>query len=387
VEVTAIGTGFNPERIVSARHLEGLTQKTLSELSGISQAKLSKLQNGFTPFRETEAGAIATALDYPVSYFAGLESVIPMTTLTYRKTSKSSMAELSAVSAEYSALSLTAQRLMERLSITTRIGWINEIAPRPETRIDGPGIERLAGLTRSHLGLEGSGPVHNLTRSMERMGIVVAPIRSAGGDGEAKLTSEGVCNPRTTSAPCIGYCGGGCGDRQRFTKAHELGHLILHRYRRPSTPQQTEREAHLFAGALLLPERDARAILTAETRLNDLPPVKSGWGISIAAAISRSYALGIIDRDRYRSMNIQLASRGWKKKEPVNVGVERPLLLRQMIEASFASGEIIGGTTVRSLDAADGLGMPFRYLDYWAGGLREEGADLGFFERRFPNGV
>ena len=95
-------TEYNAERIVQARHLEGMTQRELSERSHISQSKLSKLQNGFIVFKENEARAIAAALGFPMAYFTREDPILPMTAVTYRKTSKSSMGELAAVSIEYS---------------------------------------------------------------------------------------------------------------------------------------------------------------------------------------------------------------------------------------------------------------------------------------------
>lgn len=62
-------TEYHAERIAQARHLEGMTQRELSERSHISQSKLSKLQNGFIVFKENEARSIAAALGFPVSYF------------------------------------------------------------------------------------------------------------------------------------------------------------------------------------------------------------------------------------------------------------------------------------------------------------------------------
>ena len=97
-------TEYNAERIVQARHLEGMTQRELSERSHISQSKLSKLQNGFIVFKENEARAIAAALGFPMAYFTREDPILPMTAVTYRKTSKSSMGELAAVSIEYSEL-------------------------------------------------------------------------------------------------------------------------------------------------------------------------------------------------------------------------------------------------------------------------------------------
>lgn len=380
-------TEYNAERIVQARHLEGMTQKELSERSRISQSKLSKLQNGFAVFGEEEARSIAVALGFPVSFFICDDPMLPMTALTYRKTSKSSMSELAAVSVEYSSLCATVSRLARILGMTERKPtWIHELAPHRQ-ELSNSEIDAIAGQARTCMGLATDGPIGNLTRSMERQGIVVAPMRSTGSkdDENFKLTNEGISYPKHVGMPCIGYSAGGSisGDRQRFTKAHELGHLILHRYRRPETPRQMEQEAHLFAGALLLPSDDMSRRIGRNATLSDFLKVKSGWGISVAAAISRAHASGTISTDRYRSLQIQLSNRGWRKHEPVNVGKEHPLLLKQMIQAVFGvNSNATGERAIKSIEAADKLAIPFRYLDCWADGLVEEGTELGFVEQR-----
>lgn len=383
-------TEYNAERIAQARRLEGMTQRELSERSHISQSKLSKLQNGFIVFKEDEAKSIAFALGFPISYFTRTDPILPMTAVTYRKTSKSSMGELSAVSIEYSELCATVSRLTKLLGMSVeKTAWIQKIAPR-KLGLSNSDIDSIANQARSYMGLSPTGPIGNLTRSMERQGIVVAPMKSTGGsnDEKTRLTSEGITYPKCEGMPCVGYSAGKCigGDRQRFTKAHELGHLILHRLRKPDTSQQMEREAHLFAGALLLPADDMLRSIQRNSTLSDFLKVKSGWGVSIAASISRAHTLGIISADRYRSLQIQLSSRGWRKQEPVNVGEEHPLLLKQMIQAVFGVGSSVSGEqAIKSLDAANKLALPFRYLDCWSDGLVEEGAELGFVEDRIKS--
>ena len=214
-------TEYHAERIAQARHLEGMTQRELSERSHISQSKLSKLQNGFIVFKENEARSIAAALGFPVSYFTREDPILPMTAVTYRKTSKSSMGELSAVSIEYSELCATVSRLSGLLGMTAgKTAWIRKIAPRtPELSVSE--IDRIANQARTCMGLEPVGPIGNLTRSLERQGIVVAPMKSTGGsdDGKTRLTSEGITYPQCEGMPCIGYSAGKRigGDRQRFT--------------------------------------------------------------------------------------------------------------------------------------------------------------------------
>ena len=54
--------------------------------------------------------------------------------------------------------------------------------------------------------------------------------------------------------------------------------------------------------------------------------------------------------------------------------MEHPVLLKQMIQAAYGVGAGVStDQPVRSFEASDALGAPFRYLDYWAGGLVEEG--------------
>ena len=187
-------TEYHAERIAQARHLEGMTQRELSERSHISQSKLSKLQNGFIVFKENEARSIAAALGFPVSYFTREDPILPMTAVTYRKTSKSSMGELSAVSIEYSELCATVSRLSGLLGMTAgKTAWIRKIAPRtPELSVSE--IDRIANQARTCMGLEPVGPIGNLTRSLERQGIVVAPMKSTGGSdgGKTRVTSEGI---------------------------------------------------------------------------------------------------------------------------------------------------------------------------------------------------
>lgn len=63
--------------------------------------------------------------------------------------------------------------------------------------------------------------------------------------------------------------------------------------------------------------------------------------------------------------------------------MEHPVLLKQMIQADYGVGAGVStDQPVRSFEASDVLGVLFRYLDYWAGGLVEEGADMGFYEKR-----
>lgn len=97
-------------------------------------------------------------------------------------------------------------------------------------------------------------PIPHLTRVLERAGVTIAPLLLTDDpeDPPAAGGHFGVSYWGGLGAPAlIGYFPGSQGDRERFTLAHEVGHLVLHTFRpRGADP---EGEANRFAGALLVP--------------------------------------------------------------------------------------------------------------------------------------
>ena len=209
-----------------------------------------------------------------------------------------------------------------------------------------------------------------MIRSVERRGVVVAPLTVDAGDA----VSDGVTYP---GMALIGYFPEGKpGDRLRFTIAHELGHLVLHRHRRPIDAALMEREANEFAGEFLFPETDARAVLAPGMTLEDYRYVKSGWGISIAASVLRAFDLGVSDHDKYTSLYVRMSQRRWTKREPVGVKAERPVLLSQMLGRAFGGLDDDGHATVPRTGVEGFFGVPLELANDWcAGGLAEKTED------------
>lgn len=131
------------------------------------------------------------------------------------------------------------------------------------------------------------------------------------------------------------------GDRQRFTVAHEIGHLVLHAGLgaplSASDASHRESEAHRFASAFLAPgdavlhdlnSLGGRVTLTTLTRL------KEKWGLSIKAFVVRFRQLGVIDEDQARSLYKQISARKWNKVEPVVVGNESAVWLTKALGSS-----------------------------------------------------
>lgn len=107
------------------------------------------------------------------------------------------------------------------------------------------------------------------------------------------------------------------GDRQRFTLAHELGHLVL--ANRLSDGLDSEKACHRFAGAFLFPDYSVKAYLgqkRSSLEVREVQSLKLEFGLSMAAIIRRAFDLGIIKEGYYKHLNIQFGKKGWRKCEP-----------------------------------------------------------------------
>lgn len=132
-------------------------------------------------------------------------------------------------------------------------------------------------------------------------------------------------------------------DRRRFSLAHELGHLIM--ACGDMQEKQSEKLAHRFAAAFLVPETMARRELGDRRRglsFDELALLKQKHGLSMMGWMLRACDLNIISDAHFRTLCARFSARGWRKKEPVEfAGRESPLRLKQMTLRALAEG-IIG---------------------------------------------
>ncbi|MFJ3206238.1 helix-turn-helix domain-containing protein [Streptomyces sp. NPDC086989] len=337
------------ERIRTLRLLMGLTQGELAQAAGVSQPLISQIQKGIKPVSGDVLERIAAATGTPMSFFDVDPTDLPADTLAFRKKAGASAKEVARVESTVREAYRVAVRLMAETKVR------RTALPRAEGDITPDGIEDLAAQTRAALGVAPDGVIGHVIRACERAGIPVVPLllMDARGEGEeAVVGHSGASCWRGQGEPSlISYFSAGSGDRQRFTTAHELGHLVLHPARRIGLdPKQAESEAHRFAGAFLLPRERAEEAFSGPLMLREFAALKKRWGISIQALVNRAYDLGYIDRARRDSLYKQIGARGWRTNEPVLVHAEQPTLVRAMLGRKY-------GEPPSLLQAADDLGL------------------------------
>ncbi|WP_052336968.1 ImmA/IrrE family metallo-endopeptidase [Nocardioides alkalitolerans] len=180
-------------------------------------------------------------------------------------------------------------------------------------------------------------------RLAERLGVGV--IHTLDPDGHTDNAHAGASRPnRLTARPTIALASALPGAEQRFTLAHELFHLMADQdLERGLTLVRDPRElrANRFAGALLLPAESAEQRIGETLTLHGYLKVKAEFGLSVGAAIHRAKDLGLISERRAKSLYIQWSSAGWRRgEEPVDVAIERPLLLDQALRRVYGRSHI-----------------------------------------------
>jgi Zn-dependent peptidase ImmA (M78 family) len=127
--------------------------------------------------------------------------------------------------------------------------------------------------------------------------------------------------------------------RSRFDAAHELGHLVVHGNEVWGT-KEVETQAHRFAAAFLMPRNEIGDELPSRADWQRLFWLKRKWQVSLAALLMRAKTLGRMSDSAYLSAVKETSARGWRRREPIQLGPpEQPQVLARLL-ALPAAGQL-----------------------------------------------
>lgn len=332
------------ERIQRARKALGLSLRDLGEQIALSHAAIKKYEdNDVTPSSDVLI-KLAKALHVRVEYFFRPE-LFSLSNIQYRRHVDMPERHLEEINAKI--LEQVERRVeLENLfpSPPVQLFSINNL-PEIINHVDE--VEGLADLVRNEWGL-GLDPIPNLIDVFEERGIKVFEI-----DNEKYSKLDGLY-AAVNEMPIVVIGDQRPGDRQRFTLAHELGHLLLDN--RLATDVDIENCCNRFAGAFLLPKKPLINIL-GEHR-NSIEPrelsiLKHEFGISMTSILHRAEETGIISNSLYRQLRAEFNEHGWSRQEPgEQYPQEKTHIFEKMIFHALAE-EYIGESK-----AAELMNMP-----------------------------
>ncbi|WP_251930231.1 helix-turn-helix domain-containing protein [Salinibacter ruber] len=337
-------------RIKQARMLRGLNQRELAAKIDRSKTTVSKYEREITLPDSAKLMDIAEALDIDLSYFLRNPRVGDIEP-AYRKFSSMLVKEENAI---VERIRDWLERYLEVESIleidALDFEWPEEVPYRVSSIEE---IEQAALHLRDAWEI-GRDPIENLTERLEdhalRVGSIEAPDDFDACAFEAQVDG---------GIPVIVFNEKYPGDRQRFSIAHELGHLVL----KVGGELKEEQACDRFSGAFLVPRyvfvndvgEERRRISQRELEL-----LKQKYGMSMQALVYRMKDLSILSDHHAGQIFRWFRETGNYKEEPGEpVSREQPQRFERMVQHALAEEYITDRRAAELLDRdADDLPEP-----------------------------
>jgi len=342
-------------RLKLARSASGLSLRDLeSKLDNrVTAQALSKYERDEMMPSSQVLIFLARVLDVTEEYLLG-DADLALDGVEFRK--KADMSAREEAQVEARVLQLLERYLAIEDVLGIPIEWDEpREAPYPVLQSLGE-ADRAARILREHWGL-GLDPIPNFVELLESHGIKVLSINAEKMDG---LTARA---RRSNGAPLpvIVINEHDWSERKRFNLAHELGHLVLQ-----VAPQlDSEKAAHRFAAAFLMPaEAMWNEVGKHRTHISlaELVRLKEIFGASCQAITYRCKDLGIIGQPLYEALFGVFKKKGWRTRPFQEIGAlppqqESPRRLERLCYRALAEG------AVSEAKAAELLGISTRELN------------------------
>lgn len=336
---------FNPKRLTLARRRRGITKTKLAEMLGVEVRSITGYESDeYKPDRD-RLTQLAEQLHFPVQFFFGdnVDEISP-DIVSFRSMSKMTAGQRDTALGSGAIALLLHQWISSRFEMPrAELPDLSQEAS-PEAAADT--LRRVWGL--------GELPIKNMIHLLEARGIRVfsLSIDTAHVDAFSMWHAETPFVFLNTKKSC---------EHSRFDAAHELGHLVLHRHA-GARGQEVEREANAFASAFLMPRASVLANAPFTPTVDQLVRLKVYWTTSVAALTYRLHDVALVSDWHYRNLCIEIAKRGYRKREPNEAPRETSQILSKIFTALREEG-------ITKIDIASALNVYVEELDQLVFGL------------------
>ena len=296
--------------------------------------------------------ALADALGVSVDYLFGDPNLV-MNAVDFHGSKLKSGRDLAQIEANVLHL-LNRYFTAEEILNMPSMDW-NRPREVPWPMLHAPAEAELAAQwLRAQWGL-GIDPIANLVEMLEERGIKVVSTSVARVDGlMAKISLE---DGRASFVIVVSR--GHAGERQRFTIARELGHIVLDVVQNVDDEKAVQR----FAGAFLMPVETLQTKIGVRRKSvswEKLFNLKRIFGVSVQAIVYRCNEIGIFSNALFRQFFEEFKRRGWLHppfQEPNAMEREDPRRFQRLCFRALSEGEI------SEAKAAELLGVSARKLN------------------------
>jgi Zn-dependent peptidase ImmA (M78 family)/transcriptional regulator with XRE-family HTH domain len=304
----------NPEMIILARESRRMTQADLAQRLRMTQGYVSKVENGIYEASDVMLEKMVQTLNYPHEFFSEPYRPHPLGIGFYRKHKILPLRLKAEIDAYANLHRMRIQKMLRSVDLVD-----SKVVERSLKEYGSP--EEIARAVREYWHIP-RGPVQNMTATLETVGVIViqSPLDTRHFSGVHIPTEQLIYLILINEIMSA--------DRNRFTQAHELGHIIMHRL----PTENMEEEADRFAAEFLMPSQELSQQLY-KLSLERLAVLKRYWKVSMAALLEQARRLGAVTERKYRSVRIELSQAGYTLQEPPELEPpnEKPSLLYELI--------------------------------------------------------
>jgi len=313
---------YNNEILKLLRKSKNISQHEMCERIGVSQGNYSKIEHGLSEPSNDFIEKVSILFQVNPTFFFQDEKAYAPYNPYHRSRSTLQVGDRDRVEAIANIYRIHISKLLEGVETPFNL--------RPILVTESESSKAIARLTRRNFNLP-KGPIDNLTKLLEDNGIFLVSydFKTEALDGFTIQGSKDII-------PLIFINSTFPGERIRFTLAHELGHLIMHQQLEIEHNNIIEKEATDFASEFLMPEQDIiqdlRYLNTIKLNIETLIRLKIKWKVSMNALLKRAEDLNVFTKNQTKYIWMQMAQRGYRKKEPHPMPLEKPLLLNELID-------------------------------------------------------
>ena len=298
------------ERLIRARKAAGLSMSALAKQVGVSANAIKKYEHGDNLPSSPNLLALAKALDVRTEYFFRPVKV-ELEGIEYRKRASTPKKILDQINGDVMD---QAERWTELLDL-----YPDSVKPvssftlpdgLPELISTADEIEVMADAMRAAWDL-GLNSIPDMIDTLESKGVMIISTAV-----KAKNKFDGLA-ASIGNIPVVVVSTHQPGDRQRFTLAHELGHLVLHE--RLAEGVNEEKACNQFAGAFLFPKQALLQHMGENRRAiepQELYILKHEFGLSMMAILMRVAQCVVISESLKTQYFMRFSKLGWRTEEP-----------------------------------------------------------------------
>lgn len=296
---------FSGSRLVLARHFRGREAADLAESLGVKRQYIHQIETNARRPTPEMWDAIAETMAFHRTFFAlELPADYGPSVGHFRTFKSATKRELEQVRAQGKVFELLVRHVESAVKLP------RPIVPRFEATST-EDAERAAEHCRLAWGLPLTAPIGHLSRVLEHAGVAIGSFISS----RSKISAfswYGMNRPFAVRNHFMPP------SRNRFSLAHELGHLVMHTSADWGCSDVLEEQADRFASAFLMPAAGFSLEYPQGAWLDwqELFRLKSRWGASVQAVVRRARDLGLLPAVLYQRACRHVGASGWRKNEP-----------------------------------------------------------------------